>query len=230
MKKMNQESEVIAGLQISDPVAFDFIFDRLYTPLCYFAYQLTDNLPEAEDIVLEAFQKFWERRNAFFTVVNIKAFLYITVRNTGLNYIRSNTKQQERTRELAYQQSDNVEKCVENSIVETEFINALYEKINNLPKKCRRVFILKYFDGLNVSEIADMLSLSEHTVRNHIAYSLKLLRNALGSQLLIISLLYLSGMQKTIDGDSSIPDYSDHCFFDSRNLEYTHINLTMIKN
>lgn len=230
MKKTKSEAEIIADLHISDPVAFDHIFNSFYTSLCYFAFQLTDNRQEAEDIVLETFQKFWERRNDFSTIVNVRAFLYVTVRNNCLNYLRSNTRLQKRTTELAYQQADKFERNAENYIIETEFITLLYTKINNLPKKCRKVFQLKFIKGLSVCEIAGQLNISEHTVRNHIAYSLKLLRNALGSQLLMISLFYLSAAQEPTCSDQSFHIYSESPFFDPSLFESPQDNLTMINN
>jgi len=215
MKKTVKEPEVISALHLSDPAAFDFVFDSYYTSLCYFAFQLTGNLPEAEDIVSESFQKFWERRHNFHLLTNIKAFLYITVRNTCLNYIRSNSKQQKRTQELAYHHADLVEKSAENFIIETEFLQAVYIQINSLPPKCRQVFVMKYFKGLGIIEIARQLGISENTARNHIAYSLKLLRNALGSQLLMVCLYYLSGVHHTIYPSQPFPLYPESLFPDS---------------
>jgi len=229
MKKAKSEAEIIADLHISDPVAFDRIFHSFYGRLVYFAEQFTDNRHEAQDIVVETFQKFWERRNAFFTKNNIKAFLYITVKNACLDSIRSNTTQQKHKKELAYLQADQFEKYAELCIVETDFITTIYEQINSLPKKSQRVFKMKYIEGLKISEIALQLNISESTVRNLIAYSLKLLRNTVGSQLLMISLFYLASMQEESCSDQSIHIYFESTFLDP-SLECSQENLTMINN
>lgn len=214
MKKTKKtQSEIIADLHTSHTGAFDYIFDIFFTRLEYFAEKFVDR-PEAEDIVLETLHKFWERRNSFHTTDSIKGFLYITVRNRCLDSIRSNTTVQKRNQELTYLKSQEFEKHAELSIIETEFINRIYEDLNKLPTKCQRVFKMKYVQGLSTSEIANDLNISEDTVRNHIAYALKLLRKSLGSQLLMVCLLNLPYIHKAHSAEHSTNIYSDSPFFD----------------
>lgn len=231
MKKTLKESEIIAGLHRSDEAVFDQLFNGFYNRLVYFACRLTGgNLHEAQDIVIETFRKFWERRDSFFTMLAIKGFLRVTIKNACLNYLRSQARLQKRAIELGYQHSDQFEMHAEYLILEADIISQIYAQINNLPKKSRAVFMLKYFKGLSVSEIADLKNISEHTVRNHIAYSLKLLRNVLGSRLLTITLFYLSTIQ-----ERTCPAPSAHIYFESHFsipplFESPRVNLTKINN
>ena len=52
----------------------------------------------------------------------------------------------------------------------------LWTAIDNLPEKCREVFILSKRDGLKYEEIAEELGLSVNTVRNQISKALKLIK------------------------------------------------------
>ncbi len=68
--------------------ALNYFFGQHYQPLVYFAYRLTQNEEEAEDIVADCFAKLWEKREGFQTAENIKAYLYISCRNVCLTYLR----------------------------------------------------------------------------------------------------------------------------------------------
>jgi RNA polymerase sigma-70 factor (ECF subfamily) len=56
----------------------------------------------------------------------------------------------------------------------------LYERINQLPERMQQVFKLTYLDGYSRTEVTQMLSLSENTIRNTNAAAMKALRLTLG--------------------------------------------------
>src|ERR1043165_4743795 len=82
------ETEIIDGLQRNDSRIFDYLFNEYYTQLQYFAERLVSNREEAQDIVITVFRKFWSLKDNFQSNNNIKAFLYITIRNQCLDYLR----------------------------------------------------------------------------------------------------------------------------------------------
>lgn len=53
----------------------------------------------------------------------------------------------------------------------------LWTAIDNLPERCREIFLLNKCDGLKYQEVADKMGLSVHTVDNQISKALRLLRN-----------------------------------------------------
>ena len=80
--------DIIEKLKQGDPDAYASFFNTYYNPLCYFAAQLVRDKPAAEDIVKDTFIKLWQKHRDFETPQNVKAFLYITVRNASLNFLR----------------------------------------------------------------------------------------------------------------------------------------------
>ena len=60
----------------------------------------------------------------------------------------------------------------EQEVLNREQFGFLCEAINQLPIKCRKVFILKKIYGLSQKEIAKKLSISESTVEKHVASGL----------------------------------------------------------
>ena len=62
------------------------------------------------------------------------------------------------------------------ALLEEELDTRIQEAIKALPKKCRHVFVKSRVDGMNHSEIAEVLNISKRTVDNHISNALKLMR------------------------------------------------------
>jgi RNA polymerase sigma-70 factor (family 1) len=172
------DDQIIKALHQGDGRAFNEVFDKYYKALCYFTSRLISNREEAEDIVLITFSKFWQMRANFETLVNIKAFLYITGRNNCLDYLRYKQRQADFEKAYAYLLENDKE---ENPLkIETEVLRKIYAAIENLPLRCRKVFKLTYFQGLNANEIAEKLSISVSTVTSQRSRAIKLLRLDLG--------------------------------------------------
>jgi len=65
------------------------LYDEYYASLVDFGSQLINNSSEAHHIAQETFVKLFQMRDRFDKLPDIKAFLYITVRNICFAYIKS---------------------------------------------------------------------------------------------------------------------------------------------
>lgn len=192
MTGRNSHIDIIAGLKNNDNRAFDQLFDQHFRALCYFAGNLVGDKEEAKDIALNSFTKLWTRREYFDTILSVKAFLYITTRNACLDYLRSLQREDNRKKELAYLQPE-AEETIKNQAIESEVLQKIYNEVKNLPRKCRQVFQMSYFEGLSTHEIATSMNLSESTVRNQRARALQLLRIRLSDTEWILLFTLLAG-------------------------------------
>ncbi len=132
----------------------------------HFAGRLTQDEPEASDIVAECFIKLWRKHPDFITGENVKAFLYITCKNRCLSFLRD-TKRKTAAQQLYFSQLEQNENNVLHQIIEAEFLQILDHEVSLLPEMCRKVFSLLYFEGKKTDEIAAELNLSVQTVRNY---------------------------------------------------------------
>ena len=71
------------------------------------------------------------------------------------------------------------EDTLENEINTLELQQRIYEVIETLPSKCRRIFKMNRLEGLKNEEIAITLNLSKRTVETQISKALKILRSKL---------------------------------------------------
>lgn len=169
---------------------FELLFRNNYARLYYHALQLVHDKDGAEDLVQEAFTKLWRRRTDFDNEFAAKSFLYLTVRNAGLNVLR-HEKVKER---FAHHRSEEPfeESAALHKIIKAEALGEIYRSIEELPEGCRNVFKMGYLQELKNHEIAEQLNISVNTVKTQKARALQLLRLKLNPELFIIFFIFLS--------------------------------------
>lgn len=176
-----------------DPRALQVIFKLFYPSLCVFAERMLRDRPAAEDIAGETMVKLWNRHGDFENMQNIKAFLYITTRNACLNMLKQMQRETLSKKQLAYLSGDK-EGFILNEIIHMEVLAEIRREIENLPAQCRRIFKMSYYEGKKNQEIAELLNISVHTVKNQKARAIQLLKVKLPDRNLVTLLLLLTGI------------------------------------
>lgn len=174
-----------------DPAAFNEVYDKLYRKLFLFAKSLIGNTEEARDIVAESFIKLWAQQKQFSNMAHLQVYFYTVIKNACIDYLRKD-KLRTKIENQLIRAGIVQENVIERKFQEAELVQLLYERINQLPERMQQVFKLTYLEGYSRTEIAQMLNLSENTVRNTNAAAMKVLRLTLGAEQLLI-LISLAG-------------------------------------
>lgn len=145
---------------------FEALFRQYYPRLRNYASRFVENREAAEDIVQECFVKLYQKR---FSVkdVSMQALLYVMVRNSCLNYIKRRMLLETGT---AFHLS--TELTPEDDIMFDELRVEIERVMKGLPAKCREVFYMSRFEGLNNREIAERTNTSMQNVEKHISKAL----------------------------------------------------------
>ena len=153
----------------------DLAFQTYYRPLCLYAVHYLHDVDEAEDTVQDCFVRLLEKTPSFSfsSQAKLKSFLYTSVRNACVDKLRRQhpVLQDVSPSDLSGSISD--DEAMERSFSEAE----LWTAIEQLPDRCREIFLMSKRDGLTYREIAEELSLSEKTVEHQVSKALKLLRS-----------------------------------------------------
>jgi RNA polymerase sigma-70 factor (family 1) len=165
---------------LSETSSFKNVFTKYYPSLCYFAEKMVQDTPAAEDIVEEVFLKLWQKEPDFSRYKNIKALLYISVKNACLNFISMRRRSTQKKIELAYLLFQETETFALTEIIRSEVIRELYEELQKLSPECRNVMQLIFVEGWENKKIAAHLGITASTVRNHQAKGIKQLRKKFG--------------------------------------------------
>jgi RNA polymerase sigma-70 factor (ECF subfamily) len=167
--------ELVERLRAGDQTAFETIFRTHYAGLADYANGLVRSRDAAEDVVQEVFVTLWTQRERLAAPDNLVAYLYRSVRNRGLNFLRHQrlvTAWQTRQGDLEAPESPAADKETERA----EINQAVRAAAATLSPRCREVFELSRDRGLTYPEIAQTLGISIKTVETLMSRALKAVR------------------------------------------------------
>ena len=144
-------------------------FSELGPGLVLFARQWTRCAADAEDIVQEAFVRFWRRQHP----VENRALLFATVRSVALDSIRKNVRREKREADASLESEQSIEPKFEH---DHEYQQELIQAIARLPLEQREVLVMKIWNELTFAEIASVLEISQNTAASRYRYALAALK------------------------------------------------------
>lgn len=178
--------------------AFASFYEQYFAKLLLESNKYVKDIGIAEEIVQDLFVKIWERAVDFDEINSVKSYLYRSVINASINHINRQKNMEGHHQKILRQfTEDEVAELDE----ENELIVMLYEEIEKLPPKCRKIFKLSRFKQLKHKQIAELLAISEKTVENQIGNALKMLKETMRakqgkysstSYLKLLQLIYFS--------------------------------------
>ncbi len=117
------------------------------------------------------------KRDRFDSYKDLRGFLFLNARNKCFNYLRN-----QKARSAIDKQIGDFTIAEQRSIlfaeIESELVTHIQEEVEKLPDYYRNILKLAYFQGYDNQEIADMLQISEKTVRNAKSIALKTVKMA----------------------------------------------------
>ena len=159
---MNEEkTPFIENLNKQQTSAYHQLYDEYYKVLVLYAINFLSSQQAAEDIVQELFATMWEKKMKFLSLPSFRTYLYNSVRNASLNYLKHQNVESLYLEHLANTYREIIE---EEDTNEEEVYRLLFRAIDKLPTRCREVFLL-HMDGKKNEEIATLLGISIETVK-----------------------------------------------------------------
>jgi RNA polymerase sigma-70 factor (ECF subfamily) len=144
-------------------------FSQVSPGLLLFARQWVRSSADAEDIVQEAFVRFWRRNHS----IENRPLLYATVRSVALDLIRRDSRRARREAEALSDAAQSTEPHFE---FENESQQQLGAAMDCLPHEQREVLVMKIWNELTFAEIAEALGISQNTAASRYRYALTALR------------------------------------------------------
>jgi RNA polymerase sigma-70 factor, ECF subfamily len=166
------EKQVLSRIKNNDIEAYRYLFELYYRDLYFFAHKFIENREVAEEIVQDVFIFLWENRSSLNINKSIKSYLYTSVKNRSINYLKS---------KINNINFVNIEHAVDANLIlpahhtlELKELDKLIEKaISSLPPRCKEMFHLSRNSEMTYQEIADALDISKETVKSQISDALK---------------------------------------------------------
>lgn len=131
-----------------------------------FSYYCLGEKEACREVVTDVFFSVWQSRKRLKDIDNIDTYLYISVRNESFRFqARNKDLNRVSLNELLPLMEEEDEGSPEEHLELKEMREMLDKAIDELPEKCRLVFLMSREEGLKTKEIAEILSVQESTVR-----------------------------------------------------------------
>jgi RNA polymerase sigma-70 factor (family 1) len=172
-----------------DQLDLECLFKEFYDRLVYFSLQIVKDQDQAQDIVQDAFIKYWqERESVLLNRIAIKNYLYSTVRNASLNILRHGKVVDDYIQLQGASEPE--ELSIIDAIISSEVIAEIHIAIATLPENYRQISVMSYLEGKKNQEIADELGMSINTVKKQKHRALELLRLRLSPELFSLFVIW----------------------------------------
>ena len=126
-----------------------------------------EDIDESKDIVQECFASLYQSSAE---ISSPHSYIYRIVRNRCIDRLRSKGREKVApVDDLSYITDEEAQQ-------RSEMEARLWEAVDSLPPKRRKLLLLNKRDGMKISEIASLTGLSENTVRNQIFRAIESLR------------------------------------------------------
>lgn len=165
--------------QKDDHLAFSEVYNRFSNFLLAYAYKITQDSSDTQDIVQNIFISLWTNRTKLTIEGPLFNYLIKSVRFGFYKSIRRKDTFSKYEADLQHYLLHEYN-AIEEYLVEKELMDRLEKLAEGFPENMGKVFVMTYFQGLSPQNIAQTLRISERTVHNLISQSSKRARLGLG--------------------------------------------------
>jgi RNA polymerase sigma-70 factor (ECF subfamily) len=170
------DQELIRRALTGDQLAYRGLVDRYVRPAMAVAWEFTETLEDAEDVVQEAFRRVVNALDTYDTNRPFRPWFFAILRNlarnaAGARALRVTAALDEAVPDERPTPLDVVEKVELQARLDMEL-----ESLSEMQRVCFRLCAL---EGLGSNEVAEALGLSDATVRTHVYRARNALRDAM---------------------------------------------------
>lgn len=177
--QLSEDVQLLERVAQGDRVAFSQLY-RKYQPrlVSYCARLLKDDVAQAADIVDEALFDVWRSANRFEGKSKPSTWIYSIARNKLISWLR-------KTSEVTLEDESILDALIDPAATPAEELamddmqQQLLRLMDQLTDEHREVLKLTYFEDKSVKEVAELLGISENTVKTRMFYARKRLAQLL---------------------------------------------------
>ncbi len=181
----SSDNELVSRAQHGEIVAFEQLVHRYDRNVLSIASRYTRNVEDAQDIYQEVFLRVYRGLSEFRFKSLFSTWLYRVITNVCLSYRRKDRKVEHVSLDETFEDKETVQsatvtatygKTPEKLYQDVEISVHVNNALATLPTQQRLVFILKHYEDLKLSEIAEMMDCAEGTVKRYLYLATRKLR------------------------------------------------------
>lgn len=184
MKNSDLDRNLIYKISQDDSAAFAQLFDLYLSKVLQIAGYFIKSDELCHEVTSDVFLSIWNNRRKLLEVGNFDAYIYTVTKNKAFDYLDKQSRRPDFLPvplEILSQTH-----TPEDEVLHQEAEKILTSAIQELPPRCREVFLLAREEGFKYHEIAKILSISEKTVNTQMVTAIKKVSEALRKYLHVI--------------------------------------------
>ena len=180
----NSDEVLYEQMSAGSENAYYSLFEKHWERLYSISVHLIKDREVAKDVVQDIFLSLWENRGSQ-SIQNVGGYLSRAAKFASLKELRDSKS----TLHDAVERAKDLSSSEQSDLDTEELQQQISDAVDELPERCKEVFVLSREEHLTNKEIAEKLSLSQRTVETHISNALKHLRNTLPKDLPLLALI-----------------------------------------
>jgi RNA polymerase sigma-70 factor (ECF subfamily) len=182
------DHELVAATRDGDELAFQEVVRRYRTPITNFVYRMLNDYDTAVDLAQETFVRVYTSVGRYEAQYSFSTYIYRIASNLAISEIRKRRRRKVVSLFGFFSSEDDEmdldppdeRPLPEDNVLGEERKRAVKRAIASLPPKYRSALVLRDIEGHSYEQIAEILALSEGTVKSRINRARALLREKLG--------------------------------------------------
>jgi RNA polymerase sigma-70 factor (ECF subfamily) len=184
------DHELLAAIRDGDEAAFQEIVRRYRNPITNFVYRMLDDYERSVELAQETFIRVYTSASRYQANYSFSTYIYRIATNLAISELRRR-KRRKFVSLLSPFTGDNGEPIEidppdlnplqDEALIDDERRKAVARAISSLPEKYRAAIVLRDVEGLSYDRIAEVLKLSEGTVKSRINRARNLLKEKLSA-------------------------------------------------
>ncbi len=182
-----------------NPSAFEIMYERNINVLANYGKRMSGDTDMIKDAIQDMFVDIWRNRTNLNSTESIKYYLIKAFRRNLIKKINAAKKldaHDENTAGFdgAFELSHDL--VLVQSEIETERLDLLNSLLNNLPSRQKEAVFLRFYGGLNYTEISETMGINQQSAHNMVFRALEVLRDKMSCNFtVLLMILKLAGYQ-----------------------------------
>jgi RNA polymerase sigma factor (sigma-70 family) len=185
----NSHNEAYVAFINGDEKGLEHFFSQYYSKMVFYGGSITNDIELAKEIASDSFTKLWESRERIKEWQMVQAFLYRTVYNAAVDYLRKEKSKRRRANAFVHSYQLSLERSYLERTIEANTYERLHKLFSMLPEKSGKVLYMHYFDKKDDEQIAREMGISVYTVRNQRQRALAILKKYRSSLSIVVSMM-----------------------------------------
>ena len=144
--------------------SFTILYEQQYERLFRFALHFVPDHEDCVDILADVFVSIWENWDSLKKIDNLNSYLFTAIKNRCLKFLNKRNYFEEYIEDLHIHLS--IDHTTPEALLDSNEITGIIEDaLNQLPQRCKLIFLMLKEDNLKYKEVADILGISEKTVQ-----------------------------------------------------------------